>query len=400
MLFDIRFNKELVHLKSRFFAVGIVTALLVSTSLPTHAAKKKVKAFNGKVCTIVGSTKSETLKGTSKSDVICGLGGNDIIKSFGGDDVVDGGTGSDFIYGSTGKDTINGGYGNDTISGGSGNDSLYGASGNDIMLGDDGVDRFYPGSGINTCELSEELVRPNECQLLRDFSGLLHRVTGSFTGMEFRNCWVTLYYADSVPPEWQAIRTFQTMDSGYRPAAVGYVDSNGTTVFDVPAGQFKGMVGINDLVISSIRATENKNFNTVSGCQWRTFKNLANEKRLTFSLTVDGDEALGSIDTPQLVNRSITVKTSSGQVVSGASIEGAGYYSSDGVPIAGFGSAYNFVGAHISLKTNAAGVWSTDAYPSQLLRIRATKVISGITFRTPWHQFDGANSESAELVFQ
>lgn len=122
---------------------------LVLSISPSAHAKVKPKAFNGKTCTIVGTSKNDKLTGTSKADVICGLGGKDRINGLGGNDTIDGGAGND---------VLSGGAGGDVIYGGAGNDSLKGGSGNDILQGENGADLFAGGSGKDSVTYTEKIV--------------------------------------------------------------------------------------------------------------------------------------------------------------------------------------------------------------------------------------------------
>jgi Ca2+-binding RTX toxin-like protein len=150
----------------KFQVIALVTSLALSLAVaPSVQAKAKPKAFNGKTCTIVGTSKSEKLTGTSKADVICGLGGNDTINGSGGNDTIDGGVGNDVlsggdgndaIDGGTGNDTVNGQNGNDVLTGDTGNDSLNGGAGNDSMQGETGADVFTGGAGTDTAKYSEK----------------------------------------------------------------------------------------------------------------------------------------------------------------------------------------------------------------------------------------------------
>jgi Ca2+-binding RTX toxin-like protein len=142
-----------------------MSACLALAISPSVQAKAAPKAFNGKTCTIVGTSKTEKLTGTSKADVICGLGGNDTITGSGGNDTIDGGVGNDVlsggegndaIDGGTGNDTINGQNGNDVLTGDTGNDSLNGGSGNDSLQGETGADVFIGGAGTDTAKYSEK----------------------------------------------------------------------------------------------------------------------------------------------------------------------------------------------------------------------------------------------------
>ena len=146
--------------------IAIFTAIcLVLTLSPSAQAKAKPKAFNGKTCTIVGTSKNEKLTGTSKADVICGLGGNDVIRGLGGNDTVDGGAGTDILSGGAGNDAVDGGAGNDkakgedgndVLTGDAGNDSLNGGAGNDTLHGETGADVFVGGAGVDTANYSEK----------------------------------------------------------------------------------------------------------------------------------------------------------------------------------------------------------------------------------------------------
>ena len=142
----------------------VATCLVLSVS-PSAQAKAKPKAFNGKTCTIVGTSKSEKLTGTPKADVICGLGGNDTINGLGGNDTIDGGVGNDILSGGegndsidgvTGNDSINGQNGNDVLTGDAGNDSLNGGADNDTLQGETGADVFIGGTGTDTAKYSEK----------------------------------------------------------------------------------------------------------------------------------------------------------------------------------------------------------------------------------------------------
>jgi hypothetical protein len=150
----------------RFMAIFTATCLALTISPSAHA-KAKPKAFNGKTCTIVGTSKSDKLTGTSKADVICGLGGKDTINGQGGNDTIDGGAGNDLLSGGAGNDLIDGGAGNDIVNGengndvltgDAGNDSLNGGSGNDSLQGETGADIFAGGAGKDTVTYTEKIV--------------------------------------------------------------------------------------------------------------------------------------------------------------------------------------------------------------------------------------------------
>ena len=142
-----------------------MTCLALSVSSSAQA-KAKPKAFNGKTCTIVGTSKNDKLTGTSKADVICGLGGNDTINGAGGSDTIDGGAGIDILSGGAGNDSIDGGAGNDTVNGeagndvltgDAGNDKLNGGLGNDTLQGETGADVFIGGTGVDVAKYSEKI---------------------------------------------------------------------------------------------------------------------------------------------------------------------------------------------------------------------------------------------------
>jgi Ca2+-binding RTX toxin-like protein len=150
----------------KFQTITLATSLVLSLAVaPSVQANAKPKAFNGKTCTIVGTSKGDKLTGTPKADVICGLGGNDTISGAGGNDTIDGGAGNDKLSGGDGNDAIDGGAGNDLISGQKGNDALTGDNGNDSLNGGDGSDTlqgetgadvFIGGAGADTAVYSEK----------------------------------------------------------------------------------------------------------------------------------------------------------------------------------------------------------------------------------------------------
>jgi Ca2+-binding RTX toxin-like protein len=90
-----------------FTIVDLATGRAVSGA--AAAGKKTAR------CTIVGTSRANTLRGTSKKDVICGLGGNDKIRARGGNDVVVGGPGRDTVNGQSGRDRLYGNGGNDRL---------------------------------------------------------------------------------------------------------------------------------------------------------------------------------------------------------------------------------------------------------------------------------------------
>ncbi len=103
-------------------------------------------------CTIVGTSRAETLRGTPGDDVICGLGGGDILSGGGGNDILVGGDGADALFGGDGDDLIAGGPGADVLYGGGGSDELWGGAGDDELYGGSGGDRIWGGEGSDIAE--------------------------------------------------------------------------------------------------------------------------------------------------------------------------------------------------------------------------------------------------------
>ena len=201
---------------------------LTITVAPSAQAKSKPKAFNGKTCTIVGTSKSDKLTGTSKADVICGLGGNDTISGSGGNDTIDGGVGNDKLAGGNGTDVIFGGNGNDIASGGNGNDSLLGANGDDALNGQAGKDLYDGGIGLNSCYVEENEQRDFTCSLLPNLTYLLKRVSGEVQspGYDFAGCEISLYRTDK--------------PGG--PVVQAPILSKNKFTFDAPAGKYDWFV--------------------------------------------------------------------------------------------------------------------------------------------------------------
>lgn len=85
-------------------------------------------------CTIVGTSRTDTLSGTVQEDKLCGLAGDDEI------------------FGQEGNDIILGGDGNDRLEGDDGRDSLFGEAGDDVLVGGRGTDRLDGGPGVDTCD--------------------------------------------------------------------------------------------------------------------------------------------------------------------------------------------------------------------------------------------------------
>ena len=103
-------------------------------------------------CTIVGTSRAETLRGTPGDDVICGLGGGDILSGGGGNDILVGGDGADALFGGAGDDLIAGGAGADVLYGDGGIDELWGGAGDDELYGGSGGDSIWGGAGIDFAE--------------------------------------------------------------------------------------------------------------------------------------------------------------------------------------------------------------------------------------------------------
>jgi streptogramin lyase len=101
----------------------------------------------GKIATIPGTTKSETINASPFPDVIAGLSGKDVVNGLGGDDLVCAGSGGDTVNGGPGKDTLIGEGGKDTLRGGKGNDTLKGGKGKDRLVGGPGRDTLSCGGG-------------------------------------------------------------------------------------------------------------------------------------------------------------------------------------------------------------------------------------------------------------
>ncbi len=95
----------------------------------------------GKLATIVGTSKGEKIVGTAGADVISALGGKDKIASLGANDRVCGGPGADLIRGGKGRDRLRGEAGRDGLFGGAGRDLLVGGKGRDKLRGGPGRDR-------------------------------------------------------------------------------------------------------------------------------------------------------------------------------------------------------------------------------------------------------------------
>lgn len=102
----------------------------------------------GTVCTISGTSGSDTLRGTPEADRICAKAGDDAVLGRGGDDELLGGPGADTMVGGSGADHLTGGGGPDVLR------SDDGVGGNDILKGGAGTDTCVidPGDQTAGCE--------------------------------------------------------------------------------------------------------------------------------------------------------------------------------------------------------------------------------------------------------
>jgi streptogramin lyase len=103
----------------------------------------------GRLATVIGSSRNDTLQGTPGDDVVDGLAGNDNIETMGGNDVACGGAGNDFISSSGGADAVYGEDGNDHIVTGNGRDVAFGGAGYDRIFGGDGLDVIFGEAGTD-----------------------------------------------------------------------------------------------------------------------------------------------------------------------------------------------------------------------------------------------------------
>jgi Tol biopolymer transport system component len=157
-----------------------------------YAQEPSLPRCAGRIATIVGTPRRDSIRGTKRKDVIVALGGDDRIRSFsradaicggpgrdeidagdngegGGSDLVLAGPGNDHVVlgpelgrargeggddllvGSKGGDSLSGGPGNDVLRGGPNphynSDLLYGGPGNDRLDGGPGPNQLYGGPG-------------------------------------------------------------------------------------------------------------------------------------------------------------------------------------------------------------------------------------------------------------
>jgi Tol biopolymer transport system component len=88
-------------------------------------------------CSILGTSRANTLVGSARRDSICAFSGNDTVDGGAGDDELDAGTGNDTVTGGAGKDLILGGAGNDLIRARDGSrDTIRCGSELDLVLAD------------------------------------------------------------------------------------------------------------------------------------------------------------------------------------------------------------------------------------------------------------------------
>lgn len=187
----------------------------VSSSSKTFQFFAIVKAFDNSNCTIVGTTRADSLVGTSGNDVICGLGGNDRIDGAGGNDIIDGGVGNDRLSGGAGNDRIYGDTGTDTVSGDAGSDILSGGAGADTTTGgtqsdvcqEDGADPSIDCESLTTTPVFEGKL----------LSGTASRTDGQpVVGARIEVSGTTSVSASTVTDELGSYQVVLPAGSGYR----------------------------------------------------------------------------------------------------------------------------------------------------------------------------------------
>jgi Ca2+-binding RTX toxin-like protein len=98
--------------------------------------------------TLTGGDFADDISGGLGADWADGRGGSDLFFGYGGDDTLIGGDGDDTLYGQAGDDTLIGGNDKDRIEGDEGNDLLVGGTGADTLDGGTGLDTAsYASSG-------------------------------------------------------------------------------------------------------------------------------------------------------------------------------------------------------------------------------------------------------------
>lgn len=135
--------------------VAVVAAVAVAAGLVAPPAQAAWTCF-GKVATIVGTDRDNTIKGTRGPDVIWAGRGDDTVYGRGGNDRICGGSGEDRgLYGNKGNDKIDAGTSERAtfLYGGAGNDLLYeepGGGDAQEMFGGPGDDVLKAGDSNGT----------------------------------------------------------------------------------------------------------------------------------------------------------------------------------------------------------------------------------------------------------
>ena len=121
--------------------LALATLVLGGTATPASADDARKPTCHGKVATIVGTDKRDTITGTPGNDVIVAKKGRDNVDGRGGDDVICGGPAVDMLVGGHGDDLVDGQedgryleedgyiYVPNRLAGGPGNDQLIGGGG-------------------------------------------------------------------------------------------------------------------------------------------------------------------------------------------------------------------------------------------------------------------------------
>jgi Tol biopolymer transport system component len=117
-----------------------------------YAKEPMLPRCAGRIATVIGTPRPDTLKGTKRKDVILSKGGDDRIRSFSGADVICAGPGRDEVDAGTnggggGSDLVLAGAGADEVRLGRELGSARGEGGNDLLIGSKGGDALYGGPG-------------------------------------------------------------------------------------------------------------------------------------------------------------------------------------------------------------------------------------------------------------